>query len=367
MLSPKKRKDGYFVDFRHGGKRIRRKFLISEYGTIRESKRMALEFLKGFDTPQVAPSTISRRILDYHQYSQVRKSPNTMRNQKQMLQVFEQFLNANNIKSFQVIRTKTIQDFQSYYFDNYPFNVKKKRQRRWQSDGKATWEKYRQAISAFFTWAVSREYLPENPASKQEFKLKQKKKIVRHYTPEEVADIFTEIEIYDDVSMVPISTFYRLLLYTGMRLSEAILLKWKNCKLSERKIFVVEDSYRFSPTKIARTKSKEERAIPIHPTLHTYLTKLPQDKTFVFDSGENTPLYQPNRYWKELNRVLTKLGIDGSVHTFRHTFAYLLCQKNVDLRRIQRLMGHQDIHTTMQYIDFYPEDFREAIDNTEFE
>ena len=52
-----------------------------------------------------------------------------------------------------------------------------------------------------------------------------------------------------------------------------------------------------------------------------------------------------------LRRYVQKLGISKNVtpHTFRHTFATLLLEENVDIRYIQNMLGHSTISTTQVY------------------
>ncbi len=53
-----------------------------------------------------------------------------------------------------------------------------------------------------------------------------------------------------------------------------------------------------------------------------------------------------------LGRVVKKTGITKklSVHTLRHAYATHLLEQGVNIRVIQRYMGHKSLETTMRYL-----------------
>lgn len=60
-------------------------------------------------------------------------------------------------------------------------------------------------------------------------------------------------------------------------------------------------------------------------------------------------------------RMVLRLRMsDVSCHTLRHTYAYMLLQAGVDIRHIQKLLGHSELSTTQIYLTLSSVDVRNA-------
>ena len=90
-------------------------------------------------------------------------------------------------------------------------------------------------------------------------------------------------------------------------------------------------------------------------TLNQYIQKKPKilidgcEPLFITDFGHrwtNGDVYRMFMYYKKLAGIQKK----GGVHCFsRHSSATLMISKGCDLRSIQAILRHRDIHTTLRY------------------
>jgi len=129
-----------------------------------------------------------------------------------------------------------------------------------------------------------------------------------------------------------------------MRVSELVNLKWKDVTLHGRypSICVVE------------SKNRDVRTIPISSKIRGLLDHLPKDHEYVFDRGNNSPLYSRDYYLKAVREALLVNGIEGgNVHSFRHTFCARLAEQTGDVVLIKQLAGHKRIETSQIYIDHF--------------
>jgi integrase/recombinase XerD len=143
---------------------------------------------------------------------------------------------------------------------------------------------------------------------------------------------------------------HRLMLMTtysaGLRASEVMALKAEHID-SERMLIKVQDA---KGNKDRYTLLSEKLLAQLRSYYKNY-----RPKTYLFPSSfkkrKNKPLsYEAVRliYEKARNKAGVKKG--EGIHTLRHSFATHLLEAGYDIRKIQVLMGHARLSTTMIYL-----------------
>jgi site-specific recombinase XerD len=140
-------------------------------------------------------------------------------------------------------------------------------------------------------------------------------------------------------------TMLMLCYSTGMRVSEVVNLKTTNI-MSDRRCIHIEQA-----------KGKKDRLVPLSPVLLVMLREYyrmykPSKTGYLFEGqAEKTP-YSTRSLQLVLEAAKKKAGIlrPGSIHALRHSFATHLLDKGTDISMIQKLLGHNDIKTTLRYL-----------------
>jgi integrase/recombinase XerD len=142
---------------------------------------------------------------------------------------------------------------------------------------------------------------------------------------------------------------HRLILMTtysaGLRVSETINLKPENIDSQTMTIKVKGKGKKERYTLLSKTLLGELRSYyrQYHP--NTYL--FPSS----FKKNKNQPLsYESIRKIYENARKKADVKKGAGVHTLRHSFATHLLEAGFDIRKIQVLMGHTSLSTTMIYL-----------------
>lgn len=164
-------------------------------------------------------------------------------------------------------------------------------------------------------------------------------------------------------------TFYSILYFTGVRKGEAYCLTWNKIINNQFKINLSMNQ-KVTPFEITSPKNKSSiRKIPICDFLKKRLEEHKKlfDKVYMFSNdwficGGINPLKDTaiennkNKYSKIVNIPQIK------IHEFRHSFASLLINFDINIKTISKLMGHSSVDQTWNtYGHLYPEKTNEAI------
>jgi site-specific recombinase XerD len=140
-------------------------------------------------------------------------------------------------------------------------------------------------------------------------------------------------------------TMLMLAYSTGMRVSEVINLKVWNV-----------DSQRMQ-IKIVQSKGKKDRMVALSPILLVMLREYykmykPDPKGYLFCGQNAGEPYSSRSMQLVLREAKQRAGIikPGSVHALRHSFATHLLDNGIDVTMIMKLLGHNDIKTTLRYL-----------------
>lgn len=210
------------------------------------------------------------------------------------------------------------------------------------------------SVKAFFKYLEYEEILNKNPFNKINIKFKEPLILPRTIPINIIQQILTvayiraadnthtELQnqaIYRDIAVL------ELLFATGVRVSEL-------CSLSDTNVDLVTKSIRVNG------KGSKERIIQIGND--DVLSALIKYRSFFSNDILQCKYFFVNRLKRRLSEqsvrfMINKYAIEANVtihitpHMFRHSFASLLLEEDVDIRYIQQLLGHSSITTTQIY------------------
>lgn len=143
-----------------------------------------------------------------------------------------------------------------------------------------------------------------------------------------------------------------LMLYAGLRLSEAANLMWADVDLT-RGMFVVKNA-----------KGGKWRVIPIHERLRAILELVPAHERHGAVAGkkDGRALHYTSLPHIFDRTIPDAVGLDITAHQLRHTFATRLLWAGANIREIQQLLGHKSLATTQRYLALEIDQKRAAVD-----
>ena len=200
---------------------------------------------------------------------------------------------------------------------------------------KVTIDNIRRNISSFFSWLEEEDYILKSPM-RRIHKIKTKtvvKEVISDENMEKMRDACEEVR---DLAIID------LLYSTGIRVGELVRLNIADVNLEQRECVVFG-------------KGDKERRVyfdakaKIH--LMEYLASITDDNSALFVSldgrHKRLKISGVEIRIRELGR---KLSLDRiHPHKFRRTMATRAIDKGMPIEQVQKLLGHSQIDTTMQY------------------
>ncbi|MEX0900438.1 MAG: tyrosine-type recombinase/integrase [Gammaproteobacteria bacterium] len=219
-----------------------------------------------------------------------------------------------------------------------PLELERWKMRRLGEVSKSTVLKELRSLAALYNAAVTWGVTSHNPVRAVR-KPREHQRPPRWYSADELSRIYRVAGAH--------APWWRLVANTGLRLSEALQLRHEDIRAGV--LHVVSRAG-------ARTKSLQSRQVPLSPGAVAALAQLPESgNQFVL------PRMHPKSMSRAFRRDAHRAGLNGSLHTLRHTFAAHLASSGIPLREIQLLLGHSTIRVTEIYAHLAPERLTAAV------
>lgn len=209
------------------------------------------------------------------------------------------------------------------------------------------------SLKAFFHHMEYRELLNENPFAKLDIRFREAKLLPKtipfHSIQTFLSTLYAQKELAEseyqlrccirDIAVI------ELLFATGMRISELCSLKPSDIDFESNNILIYGKG---AKERIIQIGNQEViSALVLYQ--ETFKTDIEVCGYFFVNRLQHRLSDQSVRFM--INRYAQLAGIDQHItpHMFRHSFATLLLEQDVDIRYIQRMLGHSSISTTEIY------------------
>jgi integrase len=171
--------------------------------------------------------------------------------------------------------------------------------------------------------------------------------VTEDLTPGQIKDLLTAI----DADIHPqAGGMMKLALFSGMRRSEMLKLRWKHIDFDRGFINIVDP------------KGGPDQVIPLNDAARELLENHPRTQSpFVFPGRGGKQLVNVS---KPINKIKTKAGLPAKfrpLHGLRHVFASMLASSGkVDMYTLQKLLTHKTPQMTQRYAHLRDETLKRA-------
>jgi integrase len=175
-----------------------------------------------------------------------------------------------------------------------------------------------------------------------------------------------EVDAIVNALAEPYATLVLFLARTGLRIGEAIAIKWSD--LEGNVLHVQRRLYQGKADSLKTSGS--ERSLPLPTSLVERISTLRSSEScseWVFCSESGTPVNPGNALKRYIRPAVTGLGISlGGWHDFRHTLTTTLRRDGVHPKVISGILGHSKVNIAMDVYDHATvQDFRQPLERLE--
>jgi len=216
------------------------------------------------------------------------------------------------------------------------------------------------AIREFYKFLYIEKTIDDNPAANV-IAPKQEKPLPKFLTEGEIKNLISTAENDLSFSGRRLIAMLKLMYACGLRVSELVGLPEKCINFEKRQLIIFG-------------KGSKERIVPVADAAINGVINYAEfrDK---YLNGKKSPWLFPSlasksghitrdAFFKNIKNLAVKAGISPqriSPHVLRHSFATHLLNHNVDLRSVQKMLGHEDISTTEIYTHIVSQKLREEV------
>lgn len=222
---------------------------------------------------------------------------------------------------------------------------------------KSTISNFISTIKSFFKYLYKREYISQNISIEIEYPKKEKRlpKIIYEKEFNTLLNVLVEGNKYSYRNKALLYLLYT----TGIRVSECSNLKIKDIDFEKETILITG-------------KGNKERIVPTtKKTLQLMLEYINLERNNL-NKNEIEYLFINNKATQLTSRGIrtiidnlcerSDVNLDMSPHIFRHTLATNLLSNGMDLRYVQKILGHSNLTSTQVYTNLTSKEIRKKYD-----
>lgn len=213
------------------------------------------------------------------------------------------------------------------------------------------------SLRTFFKYLKIEKIVEANPAKLVE-KPKDPLVFPKTINEDEMEELMKGFD--DDILGRRDYALFELIYSSGMRISEAVGLDVSSWRREEKAISVIgkRNKERIVFVGDIAFEAVEEYLRDIRPRL---LSKKNQKEPALFLNRRGGRLTRQAAHLR-FQECTSRLGLEATIHTLRHSFASHMIKNGADIRSVQEMLGHSDIKTTQIYTQLDTSTLLEAYD-----